>query len=441
MVDVAVVGAGAAGIAAARTVLSAQRSVIVLEAMDRVGGRCFTDTSMPVPFDTGAQFFAQSQSLNTDMYAIANQFGVESFGAETVKRSFYDPDLPLIDADPAVFYASYAAINACLLEQGLEIANGGQDCSALQVLEKAGLADLPYRELVMQFLCTVVVGRPESEESALDLFNFAQFSPAPFLYPPRDSNYVPGGLGTYLATLAGGLPIVLSAPVSCIARDADGVTIHRAGGEPIRARAVVVTASTAAVHGIEFDPALPPEYTQAFHDLPMGLAYKAMLGFNGCPFDGRLGTKSGTMNNVIPLVDGATPAYSVNYFAEHYPDAGTHLVVTTEAAIAEQYEAMGPQAAARDILARLEDPFPGITGAWNGRVVASSWGMNPYTRGGMSSAKAGKAEARALLQTPVGGRLWFAGEALSARSHSLLNGAWATGIAAGAGAARASLRT
>src|SRR5882757_3921663 len=55
--DIVVIGAGAAGIAAARRVVATNRKVIVLEASDRVGGRCLTDSTMfDVPFDRGARW-------------------------------------------------------------------------------------------------------------------------------------------------------------------------------------------------------------------------------------------------------------------------------------------------------------------------------------------------------------------------------------------------
>src|SRR3569623_1711761 len=53
-VDCIVVGAGAAGIAAARQLVAAKRSVIVVEASNRIGGRCFAETeSFGVQFDRG----------------------------------------------------------------------------------------------------------------------------------------------------------------------------------------------------------------------------------------------------------------------------------------------------------------------------------------------------------------------------------------------------
>ena len=55
--DIVVIGAGAAGIAAARRIQAANRKVIVVEAADHIGGRCVTDNStFDVPFDRGARW-------------------------------------------------------------------------------------------------------------------------------------------------------------------------------------------------------------------------------------------------------------------------------------------------------------------------------------------------------------------------------------------------
>src|SRR5258707_1400233 len=55
--DIVVIGAGAAGIAAARRVMAANRKVIVVEAAGQIGGRCQTDTTtFDVPFDRGARW-------------------------------------------------------------------------------------------------------------------------------------------------------------------------------------------------------------------------------------------------------------------------------------------------------------------------------------------------------------------------------------------------
>src|SRR5687768_14137663 len=62
--DVAIVGAGLAGLTAARALINAGLTVLILEARDRVGGRAFSDstTFAPVTFDVGAQWFHQAAS-------------------------------------------------------------------------------------------------------------------------------------------------------------------------------------------------------------------------------------------------------------------------------------------------------------------------------------------------------------------------------------------
>jgi monoamine oxidase len=72
--DAVIVGAGAAGLGAAQTLIRGGAKVIVLEARDRVGGRAFCDnTTFPVPVDLGAQWF--HQGLTNSLRAIAQQAG------------------------------------------------------------------------------------------------------------------------------------------------------------------------------------------------------------------------------------------------------------------------------------------------------------------------------------------------------------------------------
>src|SRR5829696_4288869 len=73
-VDIVVVGAGAAGLAAAKQIKAAGQSVIVLEARPRIGGRAFTDTSLGAPFDAGAEFIHWAE--RNPMKRIADALGV-----------------------------------------------------------------------------------------------------------------------------------------------------------------------------------------------------------------------------------------------------------------------------------------------------------------------------------------------------------------------------
>src|SRR3984885_13879984 len=78
--DIVVIGAGAAGIAAARRIQAANRKVIVVEATGQVGGRCLTDsTSFEVPFDRGAQWMNNPDT--NPMIRLARAAGLEVYAA------------------------------------------------------------------------------------------------------------------------------------------------------------------------------------------------------------------------------------------------------------------------------------------------------------------------------------------------------------------------
>ena len=60
--DVIIIGAGIAGFAAANALIGARKSVVVLEARERTGGRVFTNTSIGLPFDEGVPTRPESSS-------------------------------------------------------------------------------------------------------------------------------------------------------------------------------------------------------------------------------------------------------------------------------------------------------------------------------------------------------------------------------------------
>jgi len=76
--DVAIVGAGAAGFAAAHALIGARKTVLVLEARDRTGGRVFTDTSLGLPFDHGAP--TRPEPTGVSLVIGAKEIGHEDYG-------------------------------------------------------------------------------------------------------------------------------------------------------------------------------------------------------------------------------------------------------------------------------------------------------------------------------------------------------------------------
>ena len=84
--DIVVIGAGAAGIAAARRIMAANRKVIVVEAANQIGGRCITDSStFDVPFDRGARWMHNPDA--NPMLKLARSAGLEIATAPSARRS------------------------------------------------------------------------------------------------------------------------------------------------------------------------------------------------------------------------------------------------------------------------------------------------------------------------------------------------------------------
>jgi len=90
------------------------------------------------------------------------------------------------------------------------------------------------------------------------------------------------------------------------------------------------------------------------------------------------------------------------------------------------------------LLATLDAAFPGAAAQWDGRITASAWSNNPYTKGAYSGALPGEVGARSVLQQPISGQLWFAAKRSTRPvSRGVIQGAYRSGIAA----ATAALRT
>src|SRR6185436_6382652 len=108
MYDAVIVGAGAAGIGAARTLIKGGARVILLEARNRLGGRAYCDNpTFPIPVDLGAQWF--HQGLANPLRIIAQQAGYTTVH-DAFPRVVYAGDQPLEADDPRVLEFTGVAV-------------------------------------------------------------------------------------------------------------------------------------------------------------------------------------------------------------------------------------------------------------------------------------------------------------------------------------------
>jgi monoamine oxidase len=416
--DCIIIGAGSAGISAGRTLTSYGKKILILEAMERIGGRVHTIyENFPTPVDEGAQFIADVINGNNPFYLMAKQFNYSMIRQDSVPIGF-------VGGSEIIFFETYGIILATLFSKGELIANGViKDMTLKQATE--GLHALPYFGHALEMV--VVSDSTDYEHgSVLDYYTFASHS-LPFIYPPGDTLFLPSGLGHLITQLAGGLPIQLKSPVIGISFDTSKnglVQVTTLNKQTYKSRTVMVTASIGALQSqyITFSPPLPSSHQHAINNIGMSSAAKIVFTFTKNIFTNRCGIKGNEMKSIIVL--NQRPVVSM--FAQYL--GFKMLVFIIDGPEALNFDQLNDTVAIHQYLHITETYFPGAIQSWTGKYARTSWSTNPFIRGATSWAKAGNYNAREILTRNIEKKIWFAGEAVALSDHSLSNGAWVSGM-------------
>jgi monoamine oxidase len=407
--DILVIGAGAAGIAAARAAIAAGRRVRVLEARPRIGGRALTDTALGLPFDLGATWIHDAD--HNPLTALARGLGVALADSDALRNEItFLGGRRATPAEVAAYDTAWEAFEPAIRARA---AAPGPDVAASEAAPRGGAWDAT----VAAWQGRVIAAWPLE---AISLHDFAATLLA-------GANLLPwGGFGALVARIGEGLPATLGAPVERL-RWGGGEAVAEGAFGSLRARAVICTLPTAliAAGSLRFDPALPPEVTQAAHDLPLGAAIKIALAAAG---PDRLGLPdhASTDRMAAPGED----LIPITFWPQGQPIASAWIGGPLALDVARE----GPDAAEalvrQEIALRLGSAAPA---AFRPGALVSDWITDPWTRGAYSHARIGAAGARAVLAAPLaGGRLCFAGEACHPSLAGTVGGAWLSGEQAAA---------
>jgi monoamine oxidase len=394
-VDIAIIGAGAAGLGAAHALKHSGLSLIVLEARMRVGGRGHTIMAAPdIAFDLGCGWLHSADQ--NSFVPIAGQLNFEidktlpPWRERAVGKAF--PQEERMDFMRALdeFYdrAEQAA---------REASNSGHDSAASLYLESGNRWNP-----MIDAISTYINGCELDQVSILDMD----------AYEDSNTNWrIRRGYGTLMAAYGAQLPLALNCEATRIDHSGKHVRIETSKGV-LNAQKVIVTVPTnlIASEAIRFYPMLPAK-VDAARGLPLGLADKAMLALeepNDLPKDGNL--RGATMRTAMgsfhlrPFGQACIEGYFGGRFAQELEDAGSGAI------------------AAQSI-----DEIAGLLGNDYRRklkpLAESHWAHDPFARGSYSHALPGHAGKRAVLAAPVDGRLFFAGEATSPNFFSTAHGA------------------
>lgn len=390
-VDVAVVGAGAAGLAAAKELRKAGRSFVVLEARPRIGGRAYTDESLGAPFDAGAQYIHWGER-------------------NPWKRIAEELKVPLVEDRPDGVPVVFAS--GVRMPEDERARRRGAFAQIWQALEGGAAADRSFAEAVKG-------AAPEIVGAAGGITQFAlgedpeRVSVADYDQLWAGDDYlVPSGYGALVARWGADVPVRLSTPVSALRWDGAGVALETSTGT-LRAGAAIVTVPVGVLKagGIRFSPDLPASLQDALDGLGMGAYTKLALRLDRS----RLGPLEAT--DYIELVDGGAVSF------EFWPFGRDLCLVMLGGDHARRLCEAGERAAIDFATERLAGLVGGgvraaVTG---GRLAA--WWTDPFARGSYSVARPGRVAARQALRQPIGGKVFLAGEASAGGGAMTVGGA------------------
>lgn len=340
-VDVAVVGAGLAGLTAARAIAAAGASAVVLEARDRVGGRVLNEAiGNDKVVEMGGQWIGPTQDR---MYALAEELGINTFPTyftgDTIavlegKRYRFTGEMPrlnpvaMADVAQAVFRLERLARRIPLEEPWRAPGAGSQDATTFDTWIRRNLRTRRARALLHLFLTITFATEPAMFSFLHGLFYFRSGTSFDILMRisggAQQDRFV-GGSQLMAVRLAEPLgdAVILNAPVRRIEQTGKGVVIGSDRGA-VQARRAIVAIPPALAGRIDYAPALPGRRDQLTQRLPQGSAIKVQTVYDE-PFwraEGLSGTAFHTALPVSVTVDNSppdgTPGVLVGFIEGHH---------------------------------------------------------------------------------------------------------------------------
>jgi len=394
--DVVVIGAGAAGVAAARRLADADIPVVVLEARNRVGGRAWTMRGAGVPLDLGCGWLHSADENEWAAVAATAGFTLDRtpppWGARRRTIGFAPADLADFRVASDRFFSRLHAADLA-----------PPDRPASDFLEPGNRWNA-----LINSLSTYISGIELDQVSVHDLNNY---------HDSGENWRVAEGYGALVEAFAAPLDVRLECPATLVDHAGARLRVETPRGA-LTACAVIIAVPTSmlARETPRLRPALPDKLAAAAA-LPLGLDDKLFLHIDAAddiPVETRL----------FGATDRLTGSYQLRPFGRPVIECyfGGSLARELENADGDAFarQAIDDIAAhlGNDIRKRLRPLF------------GSAWGRDPYALGAYSFARPGDAGARAVLAASVDDRLFFAGEATSTHDYSTAHGAFRTGVEA-----------
>jgi monoamine oxidase len=405
--DVVIIGAGAAGLSAAKELVSQGISFVVLEASHRIGGRAYSEEIAPdVWFDLGCAYLVAGPNAETNedernpLIDFANSQGavIEQYLHES--RYIYN-GRPLEPAEAQARKQFYTDCDLAIRSS----AERGDDCAISDIIDLESPYATPYMDMM-----AVTVPKDLDESSAADFY----FGVEEYINFNTQRGY-----GNLVAQWGSDVEVSLNTRVESVDWSGKEVLVSTNKGS-IRARCVINTVSNGILTAqhIHFTPRLPDWKMDAIQELTMGAENKIGVHF--------------TKDVFAPDDSGYYQVWSDD---AHGAYVDVNLVSTNVVTVfiggrfSIWMEQQGQQAAREFAVDRIADIFGNDIRQSAGRSIATAWVTDPWTLGSYASANPGQFHRRESLPLPIDNKLFFAGEA-TARANGTCHGAYWSGVRA-----------
>lgn len=408
--DVIVIGAGIAGLAAARRLVDLGYDVIVLEAADRTGGRLHTDWTLGVPFEEGAGWI--HGPIDNPMTALAKETESAPFVTDDESFAVFTEDGEEVDYDRVI--GLWPEFDAIIARIDATFDNDRPLVDAIKRVARTQWND-PLIRWMFSAYTEFSTGGPLENLSALYHDDDEAFD--------GDDVVLTTGLDRLLLPLAKGIDVRLGQVVTNVEYErGEGATVTASGVE-YESDFVVCTAPLGVLKSgaIDFAPRLPKTHRNAVKRIEMGNVTKLALEFDAPFWD------TDTQYFGITTSEKGRWNYWLSY--RTFSDANVLLGLSV-GNYAARAEAMDDETMVADAMDALRSAFgPGIPDPK--RHLATRWSKNPFALGAYSYSNLG-ARPRDFdaFAKPVADTLLFAGEHTTFKYHGTLHGAYLSGLLA-----------